>query len=422
MDFKLPDIGEGIHEGEIVKWLVKEGDAVKEDQPLVEVMTDKATVEIPSPVKGKIQKIYFKEGSVVQVESVMVTIAEEGEVKAAPAVSGHSQDVPRFRGVQAPQPKEQNIHVSPDVTRSGSDAQALATPAIRKLAKDLNVDLSKVSGTGPGGRITEQDLKGSPGPASSTVRQKESVTKGEGSPRFTAQPVPKSGPEERIPLRGVRKTIAHHLQMSKHFAPHYSYVEEVDMTDLMKLRNEKKKEAEKQGIKLTYLAYIVKALISSLKEFPYLNASLDETTQEIVLKKYYHIGVAVATPDGLIVPVIKNADQKNVLDVAKEIVHLSDAVKSNKATPQDLKGSTFTVTSIGSIGGVFATPIINYPDAAIMGVNKIIEKPIVKDGKIVPRHMMYLSLTLDHRVVDGAIAAHFMNKLVSILQNPKAIL
>ena len=340
MDFRLPDIGEGIHEGEIVKWLVKEGDLVSEDQPLVEVMTDKATVEIPSPAKGKVQKIHVQAGQVVQVESVLVTIAEEGE--------------------RHPERSEGSRH-----------------PEVRST---------------------------------------------EGSPCFTPQPIQKLGPEERLPLKGIRKIIAHHLQLSKHFAPHYSYVEEVDFTDLVHLQEAQKKEAEKQSVKLTYLSYVVKALIPVLKEFPYLNASLDETTQEIVLKKYYTIGVAVSTPDGLVVPVVKDADKKSLFEVAKEIVRLSDAVRTNKAKPEELKGSTFTVTSIGSIGGVFATPILNYPEVAILGVNKIVERPMVRDGKIIPRHMMYLSLTLDHRVVDGAVAAHFMNKLVSVLQNPKTIL
>src|SRR3989338_6944256 len=274
MDFRLPDVGEGVHEGEIVKWLVKEGDQVSEDQPLVEVMTDKATVEIPSPIKGKIQKIHVQAGQVVQVESVLVTIAEEG---------GSAR------------------HSSP----SASSGAVLATPAIRKLAKDLGVDLSKIKGSGPEGRMTEEDIKKQSHPAPGHPEQRE------GSPRFTPQPIPRLGPEERLPLKGIRKTIAHHLQLSKHFAPHYSYVEEVDFTDLVRLQVAQKKDAEKQGVKLTYLSYVVKALISVLKEFPYLNASLDETTQEIVLKKYYTIGVAVATPDGLVVPVIKEADKKS---------------------------------------------------------------------------------------------------------------
>ncbi|MBI3017466.1 MAG: 2-oxo acid dehydrogenase subunit E2, partial [Deltaproteobacteria bacterium] len=290
-------------------------------------------------------------------------------------------------------------------TPQPSSGAVLATPAIRKLAKDLGVDLSKVKGTGPEGRVTEEDLK-----------------KTGSSVSHPAGAIPKLGPEERLPLQGVRKAIAQRLQMSKHYAPHYTYVEEVDVTDLMALREKMKSDAEKQGVKLTYLAFFVKALIPALKAFPYLNASLDETTQEVVLKKYYNLGVAVATSDGLIVPVIKDVDKKKLFDVAKEIVVLSEKVKAHKATPDDLKGSTFTVTSIGSIGGVFATPIINYPDVAILGINKIVERPVVKDGKIVPRQMLYLSLTLDHRVVDGAVAAEFMNKLIEVLQDLKVIL
>ena len=430
MDFRLPDIGEGIHEGEIVKWLVKEGDLVSEDQPLVEVMTDKATVEIPSPAKGKVQKIHVQAGQVVQVESVLVTIAEEGE--RHPERSEGSRH-PEVRSTEGSRHSEQSGHPEQFEVPHGhfdegsprfipqpiptSGGPVLATPVIRKLAKDLGVDLAKIKGSGPEGRITEADIK------KQTERSGHpEVRSTEGSPCFTPQPIQKLGPEERLPLKGIRKIIAHHLQLSKHFAPHYSYVEEVDFTDLVHLQEAQKKEAEKQSVKLTYLSYVVKALIPVLKEFPYLNASLDETTQEIVLKKYYTIGVAVSTPDGLVVPVVKDADKKSLFEVAKEIVRLSDAVRTNKAKPEELKGSTFTVTSIGSIGGVFATPILNYPEVAILGVNKIVERPMVRDGKIIPRHMMYLSLTLDHRVVDGAVAAHFMNKLVSVLQNPKTIL
>lgn len=410
MDFKLPDIGEGVHEGEIVKWLVKEGDSVSEDQPLVEVMTDKATVEIPSPVKGKIQKIYFKEGETAQVESVLVSILEEGAATAAPSL----------RKEQLREVTEKTVAPKVEVQKPVPPAEVIAMPAVRKLAKDLGVDLSKVRGTGPAGRITEEDVKsavsGAPPHKAPQAPEPAHV-----ADRFVPISIPKLGPEERIPLRGIRRSIAHHLQMSKYYAPHFSYIEEVDMTDLVKLREKNKKEAQIKGIKLTYLSYIVKALIPALKQFPYLNASLDETTQEIVLKKYYNIGIAVATPDGLVVPVVKGVDQKPLYDVAGEIVRLSDAVKNHKAKPEEMRGSSFTVTSIGSIGGVFATPIINYPDVAILGVNKITERPVVKNRKIVTRHILYLSLTLDHRVVDGAVAAEFMNALVKILEKPLGI-
>ncbi len=404
MEFKLPDIGEGIHEGEIVRWLVKVGDAIEADQPLVEVMTDKATVEIPSPVTGKIIKIHYKEGDVAKVESVIVTIQEEGAAskKEKPAKAEPSKITP---------PKTVPVRAEPEpIQPTGLVGNVIAMPAVRKLARDLGVDLSRVRGTGRGGLITEDDVRRS---------QKGGAVSGE--VRFSPIVIPKIGFEERIPLRGVRKAIAHHLQMSKYYAPHFSYVEEVDVTDLVFLREGRKNEAEKRGIKLTYLAYIVKGLIPALREFPYLNASLDETTQEIVLKKYYHIGIAVATPDGLMVPVIRDVDQKSLEEVARAIVCLSDDVKTHKVKPDELKGSSFTVTSIGSIGGVFATPIINYPDVAILGVNKIIERPVIRKGKIVPRHMLYLSLTLDHRVVDGAVAASFMNRLVKILETPAEI-
>ena len=398
MEFKLPDLGEGVHEGEIVKWLVKEGDLVKEDQPMVEVMTDKATVEIPAPTQGKIQKLHFKDGDQVEVGQVLVTIAQAGESE------------PKEK-----EPKEKPKVLVPkkqETTVASSPAQVLATPAVRKLAKDLGVDLSHVKATGPGGRITENDVQAAKGGSAQSAAQSG------GAHRFQPLAIPNSDHEERVPLRGVRKKIAQRLQMSKHYAPHFTYVEEIDMTGLVNLRVQKKTEAESKGVKLTYLAYIVKALIPALKEFGSLNASLDETTQEIVYKKQYHIGIAVDTEDGLIVPVIQNVDQKDVYQVAKEIVEKAEQVRSKKIKPEDLKGSSFTVTSIGNIGGVFATPILNYPDVAILGVNKIVERPVVKDGQITKRHMVYLSLTLDHRVVDGAVAARFMNKLKELLENP----
>lgn len=408
MDFKLPDLGEGIHEGEIVKWLVKEGDQVKEDQALVEVMTDKATVEIPSPAKGKIQKIYFKEKETVKVGDVVVTIAEEGSPEKKNTSEKKSEEK------KTDNPQSAQTKPSPSVPDPTAETIAtLATPAVRKLAKDLNIDLTKIKGTGPGGRITEEDVKKRGG----AETPKQETSRASTSERFSSISIQKLGPEERLSLHGIRKSIAHRLQMAKYYAPHFTYVEEVDMTNLVSLREKEKKEAEKEDVKLTYLAYIVKAVIPVLKEFPYLNASLDETTQEIVFKKYYNIGIAVATPDGLIVPVVKDAEKKNLYEVAKDIVHLSDLVKTHKARPEDLKGSTFSITSIGSIGGVLATPILNYPDVAILGVNQIKPRPVARDGKIVIRDMVYLSLTLDHRVVDGAMAAEFMNQLVKKLEN-----
>ncbi|MBI2609308.1 MAG: 2-oxo acid dehydrogenase subunit E2 [Deltaproteobacteria bacterium] len=400
MEFKLPDIGEGIHEGEIVKWLVQEGDTIKENDPLVEVMTDKATVEIPSPQSGKIKKIHFKEGDVVEVDSVIVTF--EGGVERQEKKVEPSQPV---------KPSPGHAALARDDKKNDKSAHVLATPAVRKLAKDLNVSLTSIKSTGSQNNVTAEDVKKAVGLGSSTH-------KGE---RFEALAIPKIGEEKRIPLKGIRKSIAHHLQMSKYYAPHFTHVEEVDVTELVKLRESHKKAFEKKGVKLTYLAYILKALIPSLKEFPYLNASLDETTQEIVFKKYFHVGVATDTPDGLVVPVVKDVDKKSLEEIAKEIVRLAEAVRANKAKPEELKNSSFTVTSIGSIGGLFATPILNYPNVAILAINKIHERPVVRNGKVVVRHMMYLAITLDHRVVDGAVAARFLNHFVKTLESPKTI-
>ncbi|MBI2027906.1 MAG: 2-oxo acid dehydrogenase subunit E2 [Deltaproteobacteria bacterium] len=408
MEFKLPDIGEGVHEGEIVKWHVKEGDSVTENAPLVDVMTDKATVEISSPTSGKVARIHYKEGDRVEVDSIIVTFGTEviqKEVKhaAQPTEVFPSKNIdPSASGTQ-------------DDKKQPSTPQVLAAPAARKRAQELGINLSLVKGSGPGGSVTVDDVeKQKSGSVSSKTAQTDLA-------RFEPIAIPKIGPEERIAIKGIRKAIAKRLQMAKYYAPHFTHVEEADLTNLVKHRKKNKALAEKKKIKLTYLAYFVKALVASLKEFPYLNASLDETTQEIVLKKYFNIGVAVDTADGLVVPVLKNIDLLSLHDVAQEIERLAAATRENKARPEELKGSSFTVTSIGSIGGVFATPILNYPDVAILAINKIVERPVVIEGEVKIRHMIYLSLTLDHRVVDGAVAARFLNHYIEQLQKPEKL-
>lgn len=414
MEFRLPDIGEGIAEGEIVTWLVKVGDTVKEDQPLFEVMTDKATVEIPSPRAGVITKLLAKEGDVVPVESVVLVI-DTG-----------TNEVDKHHKKEELKAESTNF-VLVEEKEETSKGKVLATPATRKFARENDVELSKVKGSGPNGRVTKDDVKSYLNKDSKSSQKTEVVTqlaviepKEEYS--YTSYSKSEGDNEERVPFRGLRKKISENLLRSVHSAPHFMIADEVDMTELVNFRKECKDLAQKRGVKLTYLPFIVKAVTTALKEFPSLNSMLDEEKNELVVKKYYNIGVAVATSQGLIVPVLKNADKKTIFESAKELDRLATLTRDGKIEVESLKGGTFTITNIGSIGGLFSSPIINYPEVAILGVNKIVEKPVVKDGQIAIRSMMILSMSCDHRVVDGATAALFMNRVIELLQNPKILL
>jgi len=403
-EFRLPDIGEGIAEGEVVKWLVKEGEEVRENQPLVEIMTDKVNVEIPSPKKGTVLRLMAKEGDVVKVGQTLLVIGEKGEQKVA-ATSTHLT-------VEAPisAPAEAERATSAPLTGAAKRPQeVLATPATRKLARDLGVDLALLQGTGPAGRITEEDVQ--------QFKKSEARAVTVGVPKLG-----KPGREERIPLRGIRRKIAERMVKSKHTAAHVTHVDEVDMTEIVQLREKGKMSAEKKGMKLTYLPFIIKALIPALKQFPYVNATLDDASDEIILKNYYNIGIATNTEQGLIVPVVKDADRKSLAQLADEIARLSERARAGELTLDEIQNSTFTITNVGSIGGVFATPIINYPEVAILGVHKITRRPVVRDNQIVIRDMTYLSMSFDHRVLDGALAAEFMNVIKQYLEDPKLLL
>lgn len=461
MDFKLPDIGEGVHEGEITKWLVKAGDQVTADQPMVEVMTDKATVEIPSPVTGTVEQLMAEEGQTIEVGKVLLRIAEGGksaapakteakseakaEPKAAPKAAPKGAEEEEFekdegeeveieppaRKQAASAPKAQAKDVTPQEDSDVIPYNILATPATRKLARDLSVDLKGVKGTGSVGRITKEDVRlayeghqaaeeRTSHPSASSASSSKAV-----APAARANtpitPVVQRGALQIIPLKGIRKKIAEAMSHSKHTAAHFTYVEEVDMTEVVKLRASVKEDAAKRGTKLTFLPFIIKAVIPALKEFPFLNSSLDDEKQQIILKGDYNIGIATDTPQGLIVPNIKGADAKSIWDLANEIEALSTNAREGKSKLEDLKNGTFTLTNAGSIGGVFATPVINHPEVAILGVNAIRKRPVVLDDQIVIRDMMFLSISVDHRVVDGADAARFMNRLVFFLSDPKRL-
>lgn len=405
-EFKFPDVGEGIHEGELIKWLVKEGDRIKADQPIAEIETDKAVVEIPSPKEGFVLKLNWKPGDTVKVGEVLLVIGEEGEKTVEAQVE--KQEIKSLEKIQ------DKLQTPTSIIRSN----ILATPATRKVAKELGVDLLNIKGTGFGGRITDQDVKNYSDKLQTTSQDTAEIKKIE-SPKITFE---KYGEVLKIPLKGMRKTIAENMTRSKFTATHVTHIDDADVTDLTKVREKEKKLAENYGIHLTYLPFIMKAVLAALKEHPYLNSSLDEDKQEIIVKKYYSIGIAVQTSDGLIVPVIKRVDDKSIMELAKEIQDLTEKARVRRIDIEDLRGGTFTITNYGSVGGIYGTPIINYPEVAILGIGKIQEKPVVKNKKIVIRKILPLSLTFDHRVVDGAEVAEFMNSVIKRLEDPDTLL
>ena len=411
-EFKFPDVGEGIHEGEIVKWLVKEGDKVKADQPLGEIETDKAVVEMPSPKSGKILKLHVAAGGIIHVGETMVTILEEGETladakKHMEAKAEEKKNVPYTCSVvgfleeaKEVKPLTQFKKESKQITQEPS---ILATPAIRNLAKQLNVDLNNVKGTGQEGRITIEDVQ-------KVAGKKEAPSSGI---KITRK-YDFFGYVDRAPLHGIKKAVATKMTESIFTAVQLTNMHEADVTELAALREKEKANYEKESIKLTFMPYIVKSVALCLKEHPYLNASLEG--EEIILKKYYNIGVAVDTEEGLIVPVIKGANEKDIKAIAKEIEKLANDARSKKINLMDLRGGSFTVSNLGSVGVGFFTPIINYPESAILGIGRAMEKAVVKNGKIEIRKMLPLSLTYDHRIVDGAQAARFIMDLIVRLQ------
>jgi pyruvate dehydrogenase E2 component (dihydrolipoamide acetyltransferase) len=414
-EFKFPDIGEGLTEGEVVRWLVKEGDEVKEGQPLVEVETDKALAEIPSPRTGVILKILAKEKEIVKVGQVIVVIGEKGEALAAPppkpksvGVVGELEEAPEEAPIVAAKAEA--------VKPSFVSPHALATPAVRALARELGVDINTVKGRGPEGRVLEKDVR-----QAAEAKEKPAEVKPVEAPKKVRK-YDLYGYVDRISLRGVRRSIAKAMVKSKYTAPHVTTMDEADVTELWKIREKEKKAAEKKGIKLTILPFIIKAVIAGLKEHPYLNATLDDEDEEIILKKYYNIGVAADTPEGLMVPVVKNANDKSILQLAEELTQLTEKARNRTIDLADLKGGTFTITNYGALGGIYGTPIINYPEVAILGTGKIKDTPVVMDGKIEIRKILFLALSFDHRVVDGAEAARFLNTVIARLEDPDLIL
>jgi pyruvate dehydrogenase E2 component (dihydrolipoamide acetyltransferase) len=524
-EFKLPDVGEGLTEAEIVSWLVEVGDTVTEDQPVAEVETDKAVVEVPAPVNGTVREILAEEGEMVPVGDVIITFDVEGEA-AEPVEESAEETAEPEEGEAEGEPEEADTDGESSGTAS-KGGRVFAAPSARRLARELDVDIGAVEGSGPGGRVTEQDVRvhaerggeaeaepeeAEPAVQSATKRvsddeddaepaepsttasaasveragrdqtlaapatrklaEEEGVdlndvptdeerdgqafvtpeqvsqyaeaqraaqeadaeavsAEAETAPAAEAETAPAAGADtettaegevERVPYKGVRRTIGKAMETSKYSAPHVTHHDTVVVDDLVATRERLKPRAEERGIKLTYMPFVVKAIVAALKQHPVLNSQLNEEDEEILVKHYYNIGIAVATEAGLMVPVVKNADEKDMLTVASDVNELATKARERSIKREEMQGGTFSITNFGAIGGEYATPIINHPETAILGLGELKQRPVVEDGEVVPRWTIPISLTIDHRVIDGADAAQFANTLMEYLENPELLL
>ena len=440
MEFRLPELGEGVHEGELVKWKVKPGDTVNYDQPLCDVMTDKATMEIPSAFQGKVEALHVKEGEAVKVGQLMCTFegaagaAKKADAPAAHAPAptpapasastggGNGHATPAQKPIQSPSraPAPGAAMAMATVGDTTPATRVLAAPSTRRLAREMGVDLGRVQGSGPAGRVMRSDLERAP-----TIGTGMGATAAGLARPAPRKPLAPIGGEERVVFKGLRKKISEKMRQSKDHAAHFTYVEEADATDLVKLRKAAKEMGAEQGVKVTFLPFVMKAMVAALREYPILNSSLDEEKQELVYKHYYNIGVSIQTEDGLTAPNVKDVGSKNIFELARDIQDLAERARSKRLTREDFEGGTITITNAGTIGGLFATPIIQYPEVAILGLNKIFRKPVaVMEGgteKIAVRDWTYFSISLDHRVVDGAIGAEFMKKFIYYIENPSIL-
>jgi len=440
-EFKLPDLGEGVTEGEIVGWLVKVGDPVAEDQPMVEVMTDKATVTIAAPKAGAVLETHGQVGETIAVHAVLVVLDLDADT-----LSSRANGADKHAGVASASPPARGLGAG------YFNDKPLATPATRKLARDRNVDLRRVPPTGPASRVTRADVEAferapSPPaaaasapidgghPTAARVALPDAVAVPSAAARPTSpadRPAPPAtaraaheaheAHEQRVPFAGLRRRIAQKMTQSTATAAHFTFVEECDVGHLKELRARLIEPAAALGVKLSLLPFVVKAVVAALKKHPILNTTLDEATNEIVFRHYYNVGIATATEAGLMVPVVKDADRRSILDIAREIERLSAEARAGRCKLEDLQGSTFTVTSLGARGGLLATPIINYPEVAILGVHQIKSKPVVREGQIVVGDVMLLSLSFDHRIVDGHVGAEFAYEIIGYLEKPERLL
>ncbi|PFA68887.1 branched-chain alpha-keto acid dehydrogenase subunit E2 [Bacillus sp. AFS015802] len=439
-EFKLPDIGEGIHEGEIVKWFVKPGDKVEEDDVLCEVQNDKAVVEIPSPVAGTVEELLVDEGTVAVVGDTLIKFDAPGyedlQFKGGEEDKKEEKAEEKTEGqVQATAEQGQDVKkdASPEAAEEKSDAEVdpnkrvIAMPSVRKYARENGVEIRQVSGSGKNGRVVKEDidafLSGDTKPAEAKEEAKAEEKAPAADSKAAAPKAPEGEyPETREKMSGMRKAIAKAMVNSKHTAPHVTLMDEIDVTKLWAHRKKFKEVAAEKGVKLTFLPYIVKALTSALREYPALNTSIDDSTSEIVQKHYYNIGIAADTDKGLLVPVVKNADRKSMFSISNEINELAGKARDGKLSGDEMKGASCTITNIGSAGGQWFTPVINHPEVAILGVGRIAEKPVVKNGEIVAAPVLALSLSFDHRMIDGATAQHALNHIKRLLNDPELLL
>ena len=434
-EFKLPDLGEGITEGEVVKWKVAAGDLVEEHQVVVDIETDKAIVEVPSPKKGRVVRLNKEEGAVVNVGETLLEIetgADADEAGTEAETPEAETEKPEAAAPEKEAAKEESFSV---VGKVPDTQEVMASPKARVLAKKLGVNISAVKGTGPGGFVTEEDVKGAQAGKAPSMEAEAEAKRPQAPPDgpavkpavppvsqpSAAPPDNKWGPVERIPVRGVRRSVAKLLMASQKNTASVTGMDDADVTDLWELKVKERRAAKEQGVRLTFMPFFMKAVQHALVAHPMLNASMDEARGEIVVKKYYNIGVAVMTGDGLMVPVVRDIGAKTILELAAELEKLSARARERKITLDELKGSSFTISNYGSFGGTYATPIINYPDVAILGTGRVAERPWVKNGAIAIRKILPLSLTFDHRVIDGADGARFLTKVKGYLEDPGRI-
>jgi pyruvate dehydrogenase E2 component (dihydrolipoamide acetyltransferase) len=431
--FKLPDIGEGIHEGEIVKWFVKAGDKVQEDDVLCEVQNDKAVVEIPSPVAGTVEEVLVGEGTVATVGQVLITFDAPGYENLKFKGDDHAEEAPKEEAAQAPAAEASTTNNGVADTQPAVDPnrRIVAMPSVRKYAREKGVNIALVAGSGKNGRVLRDDidafLNGGAAPVAVEATPAAASQGATEAVQETAKPAPTPIPQGQYPetrekMSGIRKAIAKAMVNSKHTAPHVTLMDEIDVAKLVAHRKKYKDVAANKGIKLTFLPYVVKALTSALREFPALNTSIDDATNEIIHKHYYNIGIAADTEKGLLVPVVKDADRKSLFTISNDINELAGKAREGKLAPDEMKGASCTITNIGSAGGQWFTPVINHPEVAILGIGRIAEKAIVVNGEIVAAPVLALSLSFDHRMIDGATAQHALNHIKRLLNDPELLL
>lgn len=449
--FRLPDIGEGIHEGEIVKWFVKPGDKVQEDDVLCEVQNDKAVVEIPSPVEGTVEEILVEEGTVAVVGDTLITFdapgyedlkfkgdhedeqSSEGKKDTEAQVQSTGEAGQDIDKAKAPAQQNEGPTGAGEQPQAGEQPETaadpnrrvIAMPSVRKYAREQGADIRKVSGSGDNGRVLKSDIDAFLNGGSQTEEasvQTEAAESKQGADKAKTEVPAGQYPETREKMSGIRKAIAKAMVKTKQTAPHVTLMDEVDVTLLVAHRKKFKEVAAQKGIKLTFLPYVVKALTSALREFPALNTSVDDETSEIIHKHYYNIGIAADTDRGLLVPVVKDADRKSTFAISNEINELAGKAREGKLSSDEMKGSSCTISNIGSAGGQWFTPLINQPEVAILGIGRIAEKPIVRGGEIVAAPVLALSLSFDHRVIDGATAQNALNHIKKLLNDPELLL